>query len=90
MCVCVAGRLVPVKMDVRDAASISRVVEQLKSDLVGGSRLVGVVCNAGVGHALPFELIPMHDVRNLVEVNVFGVCEVIQQVRPTNSLIGRH
>lgn len=75
------GRIVPVILDVTDAASIDRAVTAV-AGVVGRGGLAGLVNNAGIGMAWPVEAIPLDELRRIYEVNVFGQVAVIQAVLP--------
>jgi NAD(P)-dependent dehydrogenase (short-subunit alcohol dehydrogenase family) len=76
-----AGRLVPLIMDVTDAASIDRAREQV-SQALGDAGLAGLINNAGVGFVSPLEFAPLDELRRLFEVNLFGVLAVTQAFLP--------
>jgi len=73
--------VVPVIMDVEDAASIRSAAEQIESKLQG-SGLDGLVNCAGIGMVRPLEYAPIEDVRKIFEINVFG------QIALTQALCG--
>jgi NAD(P)-dependent dehydrogenase (short-subunit alcohol dehydrogenase family) len=76
-----AGELVPVLLDVTDAASIARagdLVEQGCSD----TGLWAVVNNAGVAISAPLECIPMDVMRTQLETNLVGALAVSQRFLP--------
>jgi NAD(P)-dependent dehydrogenase (short-subunit alcohol dehydrogenase family) len=68
-------------MDVADAASIDRA-----RDLIGREArqagLAGLVNNAGIAFASPLEFAPLDELRQLFEVNVFGLLAVTQAFLP--------
>lgn len=68
-------------MDVTDIASVAEAAE-LAGRTVGEMGLAGLVNNAGIGVTGPVEAIPLHDLRRLYEVNVFGQVAVIQNFLP--------
>ena len=75
------GELVPVMLDVTDAASIAdagRLVEQSCRD----TGLWAVVNNAGVSVSSPLECIPMDVLRTQLETNVVGAVAVSQRFLP--------
>ncbi len=86
------GRVVPLALDVTDAASIAAAAERIRGEL---GRLDVLVNNAAVAHVGPadasFEQImqsarpstaPIDDVRAVFETNVFGVIAVTQALLP--------
>ena len=68
-----------VALDVRDADSIHAAVAKVIS--ISG-RLDVVINNAGVGITGPLEEIPMHEIKNNFETNLFGPIEVMKAVLP--------
>src|SRR5271154_7546923 len=82
-----AGRLIPLTLDVTDAAQIARaaqIVEQEtgQAEVPGTGRLDALVNNAGIGFGGPLELIPVEDLRRQFEVNVVGQIIVTQAMLP--------
>ena len=71
----------PVRMDVTDAASIARARDEVTRAL-GASPLVGLVNNAGIPAAGPLELLPIDEIRQVLEVNVLGAVAVTQAFLP--------
>ena len=71
----------PVRMDVTDAASIARARDEVTRAL-RGSPLVGLVNNAGIPAAGPLELLPIDEIRQVLEVNVLGAVAVTQAFLP--------
>jgi NAD(P)-dependent dehydrogenase (short-subunit alcohol dehydrogenase family) len=71
-----SARLRRVVLDVTSEDSIRTAVAQL------GDRLDGVVNNAGVGFPAPLEVLPLEDLRRLLDVNVVGQVAVTQAVLP--------
>jgi NAD(P)-dependent dehydrogenase (short-subunit alcohol dehydrogenase family) len=74
-------RLMPIRLDVTDAASISAASHTVAA-MVGERGLAGLVNNAGIGVAGPIELLPLADWRRQFEVNVFGLIAVTQTFLP--------
>jgi NAD(P)-dependent dehydrogenase (short-subunit alcohol dehydrogenase family) len=72
--------MLPVRMDVREHSSVIQVLEDLQERLSHGGCIAAIVCNAGICSSLPFELTDMEDIRNMMNVNVLGVCDIIQTV----------
>ena len=70
-----------VQLDVVDQASVDRAVSQLLSD--SGGQLDVVVNNAGIASAGVSETFTPEQVRDLFEVNVFGVQRVLRATLPT-------
>lgn len=69
------------KLDVIDQASVDRAVSQLLSD--SGGQLDVVINNAGMASAGISETFTPEQVRELFEVNVFGVQRVLRATLPT-------
>ena len=76
-----ANDVLPVIMDVTDVSSIARAM-RIVDQLLSGTPLVGLVNNAGIAGAGPLELVPLDDVRRVLEVNVLGVIAVTQAFLP--------
>ena len=75
------GELIPVMLDVTDAASIAqagKLVEHGCSD----TGLWAVVNNAGISISAPLECVPMDVMRTQLETNVVGVLAVSQRFLP--------
>ncbi|MGN6722948.1 MAG: SDR family NAD(P)-dependent oxidoreductase [Marmoricola sp.] len=90
--------LIPVLLDVTDAASIRSAVDQVASSV--GASLNGLFNNAGVPSVGPVEFLPLDDLRRTLEVNLVGQVAVTQAFLPlvrqasgrivfTSSLSGR-
>jgi NAD(P)-dependent dehydrogenase (short-subunit alcohol dehydrogenase family) len=75
------GGVVPVRMDVTDAPSIKAARVEVERAL-GGRSLVGLVNNAGIPAAGPLELVPLDDLRRVLEVNLVGAVAVTQAFLP--------
>jgi len=76
-----SDRLVPVLLDVTDAASIEDA-EGRVAEAVGATGLAGLVNNAGVAVAGPLEFLPLSELRRQLEVNVIGQIAVTQAMLP--------
>jgi NAD(P)-dependent dehydrogenase (short-subunit alcohol dehydrogenase family) len=76
-----SARLIPVCLDVTNNESITRAKELLL-DKTGGKGLWGLVNNAGVSSNGPLEFYPMDEIRQMFEVNVFGLLAVTQTFLP--------
>lgn len=76
-----SAKMTPVYMDVTDSESLRRAAKQV-DEVVGENGVHGLLCNAGLVVASPFELVPLDDLRNLYEVNVFGTVATFQTFLP--------
>jgi NAD(P)-dependent dehydrogenase (short-subunit alcohol dehydrogenase family) len=76
-----AGGVVPVRMDVTDARSISAARVEVARALAGRP-LAGLVNNAGIPAAGPLELMPLGELRRVLEVNLVGAVAVTQAFLP--------
>jgi NAD(P)-dependent dehydrogenase (short-subunit alcohol dehydrogenase family) len=74
-------RLVPVMLDVTDAAQIAGAAEMI-GERVGEAGLDGLVNNAGIAVLSPLETIPLEDFRRQIEVNLTGQVAVTQAMLP--------
>jgi NAD(P)-dependent dehydrogenase (short-subunit alcohol dehydrogenase family) len=74
-------RLVPVRLDVTDAAEIAAAAATIDGG-VGEAGLAGVVNNAGVAVAGPLECVPVAALRQQLEINVVGLLAVTQACLP--------
>jgi len=74
-------RLVPVLLDVTDEASILQAQARV-SEQVGPRGLYGLVNNAGIAVVAPLEVVPIHDLRRQLEINVIGQVAVTQAFLP--------
>jgi NAD(P)-dependent dehydrogenase (short-subunit alcohol dehydrogenase family) len=75
------GQLTPLLLDVTDPAQIQAAADTV-ADHTGAAGLDGLVNNAGIGVFGPLELIPIQQVRRLLEVNVTGQLAVTQAFLP--------
>jgi NAD(P)-dependent dehydrogenase (short-subunit alcohol dehydrogenase family) len=73
--------LTEVMLDVSDAESVRSAFETVSGHLAGRG-LDGLVNNAGIGMAVPMELIPPEQLRQIFAVNVFGLVAVTQAFLP--------
>jgi NAD(P)-dependent dehydrogenase (short-subunit alcohol dehydrogenase family) len=85
------GRLIPLQLEVTDAAQIATARARVEEEAAvasssggGGSRsgLDALVNNAGIGIGGPLELISADDLREQFEVNVFAQVAVTQALLP--------
>jgi NAD(P)-dependent dehydrogenase (short-subunit alcohol dehydrogenase family) len=74
-------RLMPVMIDVSDAASIKSAAELIK-EKTGERGLFGLINNAGIAIAGPLEILPIEYLRRQFEVNVIGHIAVTQAMLP--------
>lgn len=72
--------LTPITLDVTDQESIGRAVEMVAGET--GSKLFGLINNAGVGLGGPLEIVPISETRMLMEVNVIGLLATTQAFLP--------
>ncbi len=78
-------RVFPLLLDVTDAAGVATAAAQVDAQLaaLGGDKaVVGLVNNAGIGLALPVEVLPLDRLRQVLEVNVVGVVATTQAFLP--------
>ena len=84
-----SARLLPVRIDVVDAASIAAAREVVLREL-GDRGLDGLVNNAGIAIAAPLEFVPIEDLRRQLEINVIGQIAVTQAfLAPIRKARGR-
>jgi len=69
----------PVILDVRNATQIENGVHAVRES---GCKLAGIVNNAGIVVAGPLEYVPVDDVREGFDVNVFGALAMTQAFLP--------
>lgn len=74
-------RLIPILIDVTDAASIASAASTLSS-IVGEAGLTGLVNNAGIVVAGPLEFLPIDALQKQLNVNVIGQIAVTQAFLP--------
>ena len=75
------GELIPVMLDVTDAASIAQAGKLVEHGC-GDTGLWAVVNNAGVSICAPLECVPMDVMRAQLEINVVGAIAVSQRFLP--------
>jgi len=68
-----------VALDVRDTFSINKCINQIITD---EGRIDVLINNAGVGITGPLEEIPMQEIKNNFETNLFGPIETMRAVLP--------
>jgi NAD(P)-dependent dehydrogenase (short-subunit alcohol dehydrogenase family) len=73
-------RLSPVMLDVTDDESIAAAVARITEATSG--QLFGLVNNAGLSLNGPLEMVPMSDIRKLMDVNVVGLLAVTKASLP--------
>jgi NAD(P)-dependent dehydrogenase (short-subunit alcohol dehydrogenase family) len=76
-----SDRLMPIELDVVDAASLTAVADVVGVAL-GEAGLDGLVNNAGISVAAPLEFVPVAELRRQLEVNVTGQVAVTQAFLP--------
>lgn len=74
-------RLVPLRLDVTDAASIEAAVKQVEN-VVGEAGLGGLVNNAGIAVGGVLEFVDVDALRRQLEVNVVGLAAVTRAFLP--------
>jgi NAD(P)-dependent dehydrogenase (short-subunit alcohol dehydrogenase family) len=82
-----SGSIEPLVIDVADGDSIARAVAEV-GERLGGSRLAGLVNNAGIALGGPQEHLALSEWRRQFEVNVFGLVDLTQRLLP-HLLAGR-
>jgi NAD(P)-dependent dehydrogenase (short-subunit alcohol dehydrogenase family) len=75
------GQVVPLILDVTDAAQIDHARERVERE-TGAAGLDALVNNAGIGIGGPLELVPQEDLRRQFDVNVFAQVAVTQALLP--------
>lgn len=71
----------PLKIDVASSDSIASAFAEVDA-AVGGEGLAGLVNNAGITGGGPLEFTPMDEIRQMFEVNVFGLIATTQAFMP--------
>jgi NAD(P)-dependent dehydrogenase (short-subunit alcohol dehydrogenase family) len=75
-------RLLPVKMDVTQPATLAEAAKTIEAALDEGTGLGGLVNNAGIVVPGPLELVPLERLRQQMEVNVIGQVAATQAFLP--------
>eukprot|EP00741_Cyanophora_paradoxa_P011693 tig00020563_g11297.t1 len=75
-----SSRLRPILLDVTNEQHVRGLPEVLEAAAKGGR--VGVVCNAGVARPGALECQPESEIRDMFDVNVFGVISVTRALLP--------
>ena len=76
-----SSRLVPVILDVTDAATIASAASAVET-AASGHGVRGLVNNAGIAVGGPLEFVPIDELRRQLEVNVVGQVAVTQAFLP--------
>jgi NAD(P)-dependent dehydrogenase (short-subunit alcohol dehydrogenase family) len=76
-----SSRLIPVCLEVTSAESIASA-RRFILDQIGSSGLYGLINNAGISSNGPLEFYPLAQLRQMFEVNVFGLLAVTQAFLP--------
>ncbi|HEY8740159.1 MAG TPA: SDR family oxidoreductase [Candidatus Dormibacteraeota bacterium] len=71
----------PIKIDVADQKSIEAAYREVEA-LVGDAGLAGLVNNAGISGGGPLEFTALDEIRQMFEVNVFGLIATTQAFMP--------
>ena len=74
-----SDRLVPLILDVTDAAAIDAARAAITT---AGIPLAGLVNNAGIAAAAPLEFVPLDEFRTQLELNVVGQLAVTEALLP--------
>lgn len=73
--------ITPLLFDVTDEAGVATAVAQVRASL-NGQNLVGLINNAGISVTGPLMHLPLVQLRQQFEVNLFGLMDVTQQCLP--------
>lgn len=73
--------LIPLVFDVRNDQSVQQAVQEVKKT-IGNQGLVGLINNAGIAVGGPLMHLPIHELQNQFEVNLFGLLRVTQAFLP--------
>jgi NAD(P)-dependent dehydrogenase (short-subunit alcohol dehydrogenase family) len=76
-----AGEITPLLLDVTDGTQLAAAADTVTSH-VANDGLDGLVNNAGIGVFGPLELMPLEQIRRLLEVNITGQLAVTQAFLP--------
>jgi short-subunit dehydrogenase len=75
--------IIPIILDVSKEKDIINAKNFVKDYLKKENKqLVGLINNAGITYTSPLEFTPMEDVRNVMEINFFGVISLTQSLLP--------
>lgn len=74
-------RLTPIQLDITDPEQIAAAAE-LVDQRTGAAGLTALINNAGIAVGGPLEMLPLAQVRELMEVNFFGQVAVTQALIP--------
>jgi NADP-dependent 3-hydroxy acid dehydrogenase YdfG len=75
-----SSNLTPVLMDVCDEAAVNKAFQQIKEETEGYT--FSLVNNAGVSLNGPLEILPLSDIKTLLDVNVAGLLSVTKTFLP--------
>ena len=75
-----SDKLTPILLDVTDDDSIATAVSSIADSTAGG--LFGLVNNAGLSLNGPLELVPVPEIKKLMDVNVIGLLAVTKAFLP--------
>jgi len=75
------GHLTPIQLDITESAQIAAAAE-LVQQRTGAQGLDALVNNAGVAIGGPLEMLPLEELRGLMDVNFFGQVAVTQALIP--------
>lgn len=75
-----SGRLTPILLDVTDGHSVAEAVNTV-TEATGG-KLFSLINNAGLSLNGPLELVPVEDMKRLMDVNVVGLLAVTKAFIP--------
>lgn len=74
------SNLHPILLDVTSEESVASAIEKVSSN--NKWPLIALVNNAGIAHAAPMEFVPISAVKDIFEVNVYGLLRVTQACVP--------
>lgn len=81
-------RLDPIILDVSDGASRGAALAEI-AEALAGQPLTGLVNNAGIAVQGPLETVPIAELVQQFEVNLFGLAGVVQQALPLLRVASR-